>query len=107
MVTKHGHNQYGRIQGLVREWNPDKKKKKESNYNNLGTEVYSQETTWNFDTTSTLEFDYYDKTSYENMVSCIGNYFLYDGQLRTYFPDLSQAATPHTHYVRDYENVFY
>lgn len=90
IVIKHGFNKNGKFIGIVREWFLDKKIKQETTYNNQGEVIFviKTEIKRHISESQTCEFDYYDETSYENMVGCIGKFFMYDGDLKTFLPSL-------------------
>lgn len=88
VVTRHAKYNNGVITGSSKEWYLSTKRKKMILHDHLGNEVMSDiaEYTLPVNEHGWYELSFNDKTSYQNMCDCIGEFFMYDGELKTFLP---------------------
>lgn len=90
VVVRHAQYNNGVIVGTCKEWYASTKRKKMFLYNNLGEEVMTDIADYTLpgNKYGWYELSFNDKTVYQNMCDCIGEFFIYDGELKTFLPTL-------------------
>jgi antitoxin component YwqK of YwqJK toxin-antitoxin module len=90
VVSRHAQYNNGVITGPSKEWYLSTKRKKMILHDHLGNEVMTDvaEYTLPVNEHGWYELSFNDKTGYQNMCDCIGEFFMYDGELKTFLPKL-------------------